>query len=124
MKSELKKVLEGIDYLFGRVNWGESNLDAQAIDVMNNLRGRIRKGFGEKEDMSQLDIFINSLITDWAIKKNTEELVKDTESDAYETSCGNMIVEGEEFQVKVIVTRKTEDFLDPFDIVQHVTRVL
>lgn len=38
-----KEINEDIKYLFGKVNWGTSFLDAKAIEIMNNLRKDITK---------------------------------------------------------------------------------
>lgn len=37
------KVLEDLDYLFSKINWGQSNLDAKAIQIMNSLKADITK---------------------------------------------------------------------------------
>jgi hypothetical protein len=35
------KINKDIEYLFSKIDWGESFLDARAVDIMNNLRKRI-----------------------------------------------------------------------------------
>jgi hypothetical protein len=37
-KITAKKINENIDYLFSKIDWGRSWLDAAAITIMNNLR--------------------------------------------------------------------------------------
>ena len=32
-----KEIIEDIRYLFSKINWGQSFLDAKAIDIMNTL---------------------------------------------------------------------------------------
>ena len=39
----MKTINEKIDYLFSKINWGSSNLDAKAIEIMNNLKADIQK---------------------------------------------------------------------------------
>lgn len=34
-------ICDDMEYLFSKINWGESFLDAKAIDIMNTLRKRI-----------------------------------------------------------------------------------
>lgn len=34
---------ERIDYLFSKINWGESWLDAQAVEIMNTLKDDIKE---------------------------------------------------------------------------------
>lgn len=34
-------ITEKIDYLFGKINWGASALDAQAIEIMNTLKAEV-----------------------------------------------------------------------------------
>ena len=34
-------ISEKIDYLFSKINWKDSNLDAKAIQIMNNLKSDI-----------------------------------------------------------------------------------
>jgi len=34
---------EKIDYLFSKINWGKSNLDAKSIEIMNNLQNDIQE---------------------------------------------------------------------------------
>lgn len=43
-------VNEKIDYLFSKINFGASNLDARAIDIMNNLKRDIQKEISEPYD--------------------------------------------------------------------------
>lgn len=35
---ETKQIKENIDYLFSKINWGDSALDAKAITIMNTLK--------------------------------------------------------------------------------------
>ena len=37
-KITAKKINENIDYLFSKIDWGRSWLDAEAVTIMNNLR--------------------------------------------------------------------------------------
>lgn len=37
-----KEIIENIKYLFGRINWRHSFLDAKAICIMNNLSKDIK----------------------------------------------------------------------------------
>ena len=70
--------------------------------------------------MNNLEKMVDSLFPITAIKDCMKELNKDDNASAYETSCGFLVLENEEtVQVKIIVTRKEDDFLDPFDIVRH-----
>lgn len=41
-KKTAKAIIEGINYLFERINWHHSFLDAKAIDIMNNLSSDIK----------------------------------------------------------------------------------
>ena len=36
-----KEINEDIEYVFGKINWGTSFLDAKAIKIMNELRQHI-----------------------------------------------------------------------------------
>lgn len=69
-----------------------------------------------------LEKLIDSLYLKGAIKECAEGLAKNYQSNAYSTACGNLLInENEEVQVQVIVTRKKEDFLGDFDIIEHRT---
>lgn len=39
-----------IDYLFSKINWNDSPLDAQAIQIMNELKSDISEEIGEYSD--------------------------------------------------------------------------
>lgn len=38
-----EEIEEKIDYLFSKINWVHSPLDAKAIEIMNNLKSDIKK---------------------------------------------------------------------------------
>ena len=40
---------EKIDYLFSKINWAKSNLDAEAIHIMNNLKSDIKLGYADQQ---------------------------------------------------------------------------
>ena len=42
MKKRIKEIEKDIDYLFKKINWGASFLDAKAIEIMNTLKQKIR----------------------------------------------------------------------------------
>lgn len=44
---EIEKINEDLGYLFDKINWGDSFLDAKAVCILNEIRGRISK-LGEK----------------------------------------------------------------------------
>jgi len=70
--------------------------------------------------MKNLETMVNSLFPFTAIKDCMKSLNKDDTASAYETSCGFLMLENEEtVQVKIIITRIEDDFLDPFEIVKH-----
>lgn len=35
--------IEKIEYLFSKINWADSPLDAQAVEIMNGLKGEIQE---------------------------------------------------------------------------------
>ena len=41
--SRKQLILDDIDYLYGRINWKDSFLDAKAVMIMNELKERIFK---------------------------------------------------------------------------------
>ena len=49
---QLKKVVDDIDYLFSKINWNKSNLDAEAIFIMNGLVLNISNLIKEDENES------------------------------------------------------------------------
>lgn len=38
--------MDDIDYLFKKINWGDSFLDARAVEIMNHLKSKIIKAIG------------------------------------------------------------------------------
>lgn len=71
-----------------------------------------------------LDKMINSLFLKGAVKEMAEKLNANKNADAYETLCGALFLENnEDVQVKIIVTRKKEDFIGAFDVIEHNTLV-
>ena len=42
VKKTAEEVNEDLKYLFGKINWGASNLDAKAITIMNEIPKDIR----------------------------------------------------------------------------------
>lgn len=70
-----------------------------------------------------IDKLIDSLWAKSAIKQCAEELEKNKNADAFETKCGDLLLgDNEEVQVKVIVTRKSDDFIADFDLIEHVSK--
>lgn len=43
----MSNISEDIDYLFSKINWGSSFLDAKAIDIMNTLKAKIEEDKAE-----------------------------------------------------------------------------
>lgn len=37
-----RELIDGISYLFKKIDWGRSNLDAKAVTIMNNLSANIK----------------------------------------------------------------------------------
>lgn len=37
----LNNINQKLDYLFSKINWKDSHLDAKAIEIMNNLKSEI-----------------------------------------------------------------------------------
>lgn len=67
-----------------------------------------------------IDKLIDSLYAKLAIKQCAEELEKNPDIDACETSCGALMINNDEdLQVKIIVTRNADDFIEDFDLIQH-----
>jgi len=65
-----------------------------------------------------LDKLIDSLWTKVAIKQCAEELQQNTDVDSFETKCGDLVIgNNEEVQVKVIVTRKKDEFIGDFEMI-------
>jgi hypothetical protein len=50
---------DDIDYLFSKINWGASFLDAKAIEIMNTLKARI------ETDKSKLQAVANEVTKVW-----------------------------------------------------------
>ena len=55
----MSNINEDIDYLFSKINWGSSFLDAKAIDIMNTLKSRI------EEDKAKLQAVADEAIKVW-----------------------------------------------------------
>ena len=70
-----------------------------------------------------LEKMIDGLFLKSAVKDCFDNLQKEKDADAFETQAGHLcsLDEKEEYQVKVIVTRKEDDFLGAFDNVKHST---
>jgi hypothetical protein len=47
-KEEKMKIVEDLNYLFSKINWGDSFLDARAVSIMNEISHRIGK-IGEEK---------------------------------------------------------------------------
>lgn len=45
----MSNINEDIDYLFSKINWGSSFLDAKAIDIMNTLKAKIEEDKAESQ---------------------------------------------------------------------------
>ena len=41
MNEEIDKIKKDIEYLFSKINWDTSFLDAKAIEIMNNLNRKL-----------------------------------------------------------------------------------
>ena len=55
----MSNINEDIDYLFSKINWGSSFLDAKAIDIMNTLKSKI------EEDKAELKAVADEAIKVW-----------------------------------------------------------
>lgn len=55
----MSNINEDIDYLFSKINWGSSFLDAKAIDIMNTLKAKI------EEDKAELKAVVDEAIKVW-----------------------------------------------------------
>lgn len=45
----MSNINEDIDYLFSKINWGSSFLDAKAINIMNTLKAKIEEDKAESQ---------------------------------------------------------------------------
>jgi len=74
------------------------------------------------EYKDKLKKMVDSLYLKDAIIELADKLNENKKADAFETLCGALFSdENEDYQVKVIVTRKKEDFIGAFDIIEHNT---
>jgi hypothetical protein len=72
--------------------------------------------------MEHLEKLIKTLFLEGAVKELAENLNKSVDVDAFSTASGNILLDNnEEVQVQIIVTRKKEDFLGDFEVVEHRT---
>jgi len=55
----MTNIREDIDYLFSKINWGSSFLDAKAVEIMNTLKTRI------EEDKAKLQAVVDEVIKVW-----------------------------------------------------------
>lgn len=51
-------IQEKIDYLFSKINWGASNMDAKAVEIMNTLKSDIA---------TEMVIHVKGGLVQWAI---------------------------------------------------------
>lgn len=51
-----EEILKGIEYLFSKINWGASFLDAEAVQVMNSLTRDIQALAVHCDDVDQKTI--------------------------------------------------------------------
>ena len=75
--------------------------------------------------LENLDKIIGSLWANSAIKDCYKNLEENKDADAYETLAGSLcsLDEKQEYQVKVIVTRKEDDFIGDFDHIKHTSSI-
>ncbi len=72
--------------------------------------------------MKQLEKQLEGLYTKIAIKDCVKALEENTSADAYESSAGMFVLNNNEVvQVKVIVTRKEDDFIGELELTEHNT---
>ena len=76
----------------------------------------------ELEQQEYLERCIRTLYTNDMIEQCVFELSKDREAWAYETPCGNLYLNGEDFQVMVKVVRGEENFEEDFSFIKHVIK--
>lgn len=72
--------------------------------------------------MEHLEKSIKSLFFETATKEIATELNNNKEAHSYITSCGGLLLDNnEEIQVQIVVTRKKENFIGAFDIIEYKT---
>jgi len=47
--SNLKQISKDLEYLYSKINWEASNMDAEAIRIMNELGGNIKEAVEQKD---------------------------------------------------------------------------
>ena len=73
LSDKRKRQREDLEYLFSKVNWGASFLDAQAITIMNEFWKNINES--DKEFIKRLKLGVWDLIEDQYENQNVYEFI-------------------------------------------------